>query len=244
MKLIDCNCHFGKTVNYDPGAFYEKHDLLLKMELFNIEKALVYHSQARDYSPLEGNKLLLEEINENSNLLPVFVVIPNHTGEFMDITEIDKRVKAVRLFPSMNRQNFSLMDYSSKEIYDFCATSNLPVMIDIDETSWDMVDMILSNHYNLKLIISNTGYRADRYIYPLMKKHQNLYIETSRYSGHQAIENFIDHFGSEKILFGSGMPVYSGGGGAYYIEHLMISDRDRENIAYSNMSRLIDEVSL
>lgn len=244
MKLIDCNCHFGKTMNFDPGAFYEKHDLLQKMKLFNIEKALVYHSQARDYSPSAGNMLLSEEIKEDSNLLPVFVVIPNHTGEFIDMADIDRNVKAIRLFPSRNRHDFSLMDYSCKEIYDFCSACNLPVMIDIEETSWDMVDMILSNHYNLRMIISNTGYRADRYVYPLMKKHKHLHIETSRYSGHQAIENFVDHFGSEKVLFGSGMPVYSGGGGVYFIEKLMLNDRDRENIAYDNAARLIEEVSL
>jgi len=244
MKLIDCNCHFGKTAHIEPGSFYEKNILLSKMEKLNIKKALVYHTKARDYSPLEGNKLLLKEIKTNDNLLPVFIVIPNHTGEFMDITKIDKSVKAIKLFPSTKYHTFSLMDYSCKEIYEYCAATNLPIIMDIDETNWDQVDNILSNHYYLKLIITNTGYRADRYIYPLMKKHRNLYFDTSRYFGHQAIEQFVNKFGSTNILFGSGMPIVSGEGGVYFMEHLMLKEHDIENIAYNNINNIIRSVSL
>lgn len=244
MKLFDCNCHFGKTAYYDPGSFYEKEVLLKKMNQYNIEKALVFHSKARDYSPIEGNKLLLDEISSNDNLLPVFVVLPNHTGEFMEMQQLDKKVKAIRMFPSIDYHFYSLKDYACQEIYEFAGATNLPIMIDSDEISYDLVDEILSNHVFVKLIITNTGYRADRHLYPLMKKHKNLFIDTCRYSGHQGVETFVNTFGSERILFGSGMPKYSGSGGVYFIEKLMLPDKDKENIAYNNINNLMKGVSL
>ena len=75
------------------------------MEEYRIEKALVLHSIAREHDPAVGNARLLEEIKGHDQLIPVWAVMPHHTGE-MDAPDVltekmlSSGVKAAALFPS------------------------------------------------------------------------------------------------------------------------------------------------
>ncbi|MBN1623837.1 MAG: amidohydrolase family protein [Clostridia bacterium] len=248
-EFFDCNCSIGRTSITHPGSFDSPEVLVNKMDQYGISKALVYHAVSRDHFPAEGNPLIDTIVRKYDNLQPVWVVMPHHTGEFPNpavlINEMQRKgVKAVRIFPSPQRQNYSLKKYSAGSLFDMLEADRIPLFVDIDEIGWDNIDSLLSEYGNLPVILCNTGYRADRYIYPLMKAYGNLYIETSRYLSHLGLEALCSTIGSDRILFGTSMPLYTGSGAVFYIRNLMLPESDRRKIASGNLERLLAEVRL
>jgi predicted TIM-barrel fold metal-dependent hydrolase len=50
--------------------------------------------------------------------------------------------------------------------------------------------------------------------------------------------------GVDRILFGTGMPVYTGAGAVFYIKKLMLGEEDKQKIASVNLTRLLNGVKL
>jgi hypothetical protein len=71
---------------------------------------------ARDYDPIIGNKILLDEIKNNPQLIPCFVLMPDITGEFPDVNFYlrDNNVRAVKTL-SKASQIFSLMNIHAEK---------------------------------------------------------------------------------------------------------------------------------
>jgi predicted TIM-barrel fold metal-dependent hydrolase len=78
-------------------------------------------------------------------------------------------------------------------------------------------------------------------IHPLMNQCPNLYVEISYYTPHQGVEHLVQHFGPERILFGTGMP-YNGPGVALgLVRYSELTDEARALIASGNLRRLMEE---
>ncbi|MBN2557113.1 MAG: amidohydrolase family protein [Clostridia bacterium] len=249
LDFFDCNCCIGRSAVTNPGSFYATDELVSRMSDYGIGRALIYHTIARDHSPAEGNLLLSDITRDNPSLIPVWVVMPHHTGEFPAPDELEGQmrknsVKAARIFPSAGRHNFSIKPYSAGSLLEMLAQNRIPLFIDIYETGWESIDMLLAAYRDLPVVLCNTGYRGDRYIYPLMETYGNVYLETSRYLSHLGIEALCKKEGSDRILFGSGMPVYTGAGAVFYISKLMLEDKDKQMIASGNLERLIGDIRL
>ena len=249
LEFFDCNCCIGRSPVVFPGSFYSAEELIARMSDYGINSSLVYYSIARDHFPAEGNPLLMKAIDKYENLYPMWVVMPHHTGEFPSPNELEmqlktQNVKAVRIFPSSDRHNYSLKSYSAGPLLEMLQHTSIPLFVDIDEIGWDNIDTLLKTYPDLPVVLCNTGYRSDRYIYPLMATYKNLYFETSRYLSHLGVEALCRKVGSDRILFGTGMPLYTGAGAVFYINKLMLDESDKHNIASLNLKRLLDGVKL
>ena len=246
-EFIDCSCMIGKRTSlpsFGPGDTAQIKSVLLNS---GVNRALVYHSLSIEYHPMEGNNMLLEEIAEDNFFIPVWVVIPNHTGDFLLYEElkqeiINNRIKALRLAPSSIGLNYSLSEWSMGGIYELAHELKLPVMIDSDQISWDELYSLLNRHRDINLILTKAGYRSARYLYPIIDACKNLYIDISMYKNHMGLEHLCEQFGSKKFLYGSGMPLYSPGSAKAMILNADIAPADKCNIAGNNILRLIGEV--
>jgi len=246
-EFIDCNCMIGKRTSFPffgPSDTAQIKSVLVKS---GVKRALVYHSLSIEYHPVEGNYMLLEEIAEDNFFIPVWVVMPNHTGEFPLYEElkqdiIKNRIKALRLAPSPTGLNYSLSEWSMGEIYKLAHELKLPVMVDSDQISWDELYSLLNRHCDINIILTKAGYRSARYLYPIFNACKNLYIDISMYKNHMGLEHLCEHFGSDRLLYGSGMPLYSPGSAKSMILNADITPADKCNIAGNNILRLIGEV--
>ena len=201
----------------NPGSFYKMEDLIDKMKYYGIEKALVYHALAKEYSPAAGNAKLMEEISGHPSLIPVWAVMPHHTGEFPEPAVLadmlkKNRVKAVRLFPGVWNQNFSLAAWNSGKLLSMLQENRVPVMMDLEQTDWNGIFDLCSEYPKLNIILTESDYRIDRNIYPLFERFDNLYMEILGYKVSGGIEEICKRFGAKRLIFGSGMPVFSGAG--------------------------------
>lgn len=249
LDFFDCNCSFGIRKVVNPGSFYKVEDLVHRMEYYGIKKALVYHSMAREYDPVVGNSMLMEVIKKYPSLIPVWVVMHHHTDEFPEPDELIRQlkqnnVKAVRMFPHSAEQNYSIAEWNCGELFTVLEKHHIPLLIGLDQLSWDELYQLCSNHPELRIILTDVEYRIDRNIYALLKKFEHLHIETSGYKVHHGIEEISRRFGARRLVFGSGMPVYSGGAAASVVNYGSLTEEEKRMIAYGNLEKLLGGVQL
>jgi hypothetical protein len=249
LKFFDCNCSVGRTGYPHLLDIPDVAGLKQEMKIAGIEEALVYHILARGGSPSLGNSLLLDEIREAQGLHPAWVVIPHHTCEMPQPEKLlkdmkKKGVKAVRIYPTRNFHSFAIEEWCAGELFSALEKSRIPLILDIEISTWKNVHVLLKNHSLLPLIIANCSYRHNRFIYPLLEKHDNLYIETSRFMGAGAIEDMVKRFGAHPLLFGTNMPQYTGTAAVALLTYADIDQKDKKAISGDNLRRLLQEIWL
>ena len=251
LHIFDGNAFFGMRSLRLPGSFYKKEDLLRKMDEYGIEKALVYHSMAKEYDPQVGNQILLDEIGTESRLVPMWSVLPHYTGEF-DPPEVlaDKMkrygIKAVTMFPSPASQNFSFSDLTCGAIYEMLEHYDIPLFIGLDQLGGTMANFgsLVSSHPKMKIVLTNVTYRIDRDLYPLMDKYDNFLLETSGYKPLEGIPMICEHFGAHRLVFGTGMPAISGPASLGLLVYAQIPFEQKQMIASKNLKKLLGGVRL
>lgn len=244
LRFFDINCSIGKRDAPGAGSFYTVEKLKEKMKLCDIEKALVFHAGALELHPIIGNKEILKIAEKDSSILPLWLVMPNHTGEFFDpdlLIEMMKKsnVRAVKLYPRYNSLTYSLEEWSCGELLDALEQNRVPVLIDIEETDWNLLYKICKNHPQLNIIVTNVYYRNARYFYPLLKETNNLFIEISLLKNYMGIEDACNRFGPERLIFGTGMSVMDPGPAIAMVLYANMPYEYKEFVACKNFEKLL-----
>jgi hypothetical protein len=246
LRYFDSTCFIGRVPNpylldrFGPG------DLLGEMDTAGIEEALVFHTHARDCDPAAGNRFLSGEIEGNGRLHPVWVVMPHDTGEIPEpprlLREMERNgVRAVRMYPGKEYHSYSLAEWNSGSLLAALEEVRVPLMLDIETVGWDEIAPLLAKHPHIPVIATNVSYRHNRFLYPLFARYGTLHVETSRFFGAGAFEDVVARFGSRRLLFGTGMPGYTGCAAVSMLTYADISPADKEAIAGGNLRALLDE---
>jgi hypothetical protein len=248
LTLFDANCMIGRVVQPKPAFPLSVGELLGVMDDFGVAEALVYHALSKEYHPAEGNRVLLDEIAGVERLHPVWVVMPSHTGEFPPEEELagemlSHGVRAARVFPHPNSHNFSLRHWVSERLLQSLQRRRIPLFVDQEEIDWDTVHEVLERYDELPLVLTNVGYRVNRYLYPLWEKHANLHVELSSYCGHRAIEEVVGRFGAERLVFGTKLPYFTPASAIGMLSYARIGAAEKKQIAGDNLRNLLDRVS-
>lgn len=253
LTYFDCNSSLGRRGIVHPGSFVHPEDLIDKMDRYGIERALVYHSLAREYDPAAGNRMLMDELARlpANRLAPVWVVMPHHTGEFPHPRELvgdlkTHGVRAVAMFPSAQDHGYSLADWNCGELFGTLESCRIPLFIGWDQFGgeWNVLHALCAGYPQLPVVLTGVTYRLDRNLYPLLHKCGNLRLELSGYKVHNGIEEICARFSAHRVLFGSGMPVFSGASAAAMLNYARISRENKERIARRNLEQLLEEVRL
>ena len=251
IRFFDCSASFGRRRLINKGSFYSLEDLLRKMEYYGVGEAMVYHSEAAEYDPKEGNRMTMEQIATHPNLKPVWIVMPHYTEEFPPPAELREQlrqngVRAVRMVPGPSSANYSLADWCSGPLLSMLEECKVPLMLAASQLNWNYQILydVLAAHPKLRLIFTDIPYHAGRGLYPLLEQFSELYIETIGFKVFGGIEDVCRRFGAGRFIFGSSAPLYSGGSAAGMIRYARISDREKRAIASGNLERLLGEVSL
>ena len=244
LDLFDANCMLGRIFAPKPGFPLTVEELLTVMDDFQIPEALVYHALSKEHHPAVGNRLLMEQIASCNRLHAIWVVMPSHTGEFPDEEQLveqmaAQRVRAVRVFPHPDRHNFPLTRWGAGRLLESLQRGRVPLFIDQEEIDFDALHQLCRGYPNLPLVLSNVGYRCDRFLYPLCEEFSNLYIELATYCTHGGIETLTERFGAERLLFGTRLPYFTPGSAIGMLSYANISPADRQLIAGGNLRNLL-----
>ncbi|WP_158602916.1 amidohydrolase family protein [Jiangella rhizosphaerae] len=253
VSFLDCGVHIGRRsgAQWTANRLLTAAGLLAELDRVGIDAAVVHHTLAREYSPRIGNELLADELPGDDRLLPAWLLLPHHTGEFPRPEEVVARMREAgvvmgRLHPSTDAaaHRFLLAEWVVGPLLDELERSGIPVALDFHlfrraEPPWAVLHEVLRHHPGLKVILMEVQGRNNRTLYPLLERHDNLYVQSAGFNVHRGIEDFVARFGAERMVFGSGYPERSMGAARFHLETADISAADKQRIAAGNLRALL-----
>lgn len=252
LNLFDANCFFGPVSRPQPGSFDTPEQLLAEMDRLGIAEALVYHADARWHSPARGNEALLAQVGGRARLHPSWVLLPPQTSgmpepEALVEEMVSKGVRAARMFP--REHTFCLSEWCLGSLVEKLEEARVPLFLDFDRrhwaeeiVPWEQVAGLCERHPRLPVVLVHESLGSVRNLFALMERYENLLVETSYFVPHHGIEEVCIRFGGNRLLFGTGMPLYEGGGP---IGSLALSGTDEANkrlVGGENVRRLLGAV--
>lgn len=232
--VFDANAHVGCSGVHGELAL-SPPELLMEMDRFGINRALVSHFAAAEYDAFEGNCALAQVVDHR--LVPCWAALP----EAAFIKQLEKRKPAaVRLSFAPSRHNFSPAPWCSGELCAFLEDRRILTLIALEDIGWEALAALLGNFTRLRVLLMEPGYRADRYLFPLLSKFPTLYFDSSTYVAHRQLEYFAGRFGPERIVFGSRLPLYTPGAALAVLATAQISEQDKRAIAGGNLQSLLE----
>jgi hypothetical protein len=258
LELWDCSTFIGRSSGRRNvgGQAVGAADLVAELDRLGVAGAMVHHVLAHEHAPAVGNAQLLRELDGHPRLLPVWVVMPSHTGELPPSGELvgqmlDAGVRMARMFPSaaMNGHRFSLAEWCSGQMLAALEEARMPLAVDFTlfrrgEPPWDDIFSVCAHHRSLPLIVIDVQGRNNRTLYPLLERFDNLYLQTAGFNVHNGLEDVTARFGAHRLLFGSGFPLLSLGGAKLQLERARLGAQDKAAIGAGNLRRLLDGVAV
>ncbi|MGH9591405.1 MAG: amidohydrolase family protein [Terracidiphilus sp.] len=231
--LFDVNMRLGSSGIHGELAL-DAGGLLREMDRFWIRRGLAAHWECEEYDVLLGNEALEREIG--SRMMPAWGVLPE--APFLEILAARKPA-AVRLTPARQQSNFSLAPWCAGDLFDYLQQHAVVTLIASADIGWNDIATLLENFPRLPLVVLETGYRADRYLFPLLERFPTLHFDSSTYLAHRQLEAFVESHGHDRILFGTRLPLYTPAASLNVLASSRISDTERLAIAGGNLRRLI-----
>lgn len=241
MKITDINCMIGNWITRRRN-YKTPDELLAVMDQYRISDCVAFHSTAV-WAPKRGNAVM-REIAENSSgrIKACYLLEPNLGSSVMpDAEQLLKQLKeeqpaAVKLDPVSKK--YILNDFFCGELLEVLSELELPILFDSGEVQFDNLPRLAKAYPKIKFVVLRRGLNESRYIIPMIKKLSNVYFDTSVMIDTGIIEEIVNNYGSEKLLFGSALPFYVPAGAISMILYSRIKDDDKENILYKNWSSI------
>jgi len=248
LAFFDCNAAMGTPTIALPGsagAAASAAELLAAMDGYGIARALVWHVAQRDSSVPVGNRLLAEGLaGREARLTGCWSLLPASTGELPPPAEFFRtmaaaNVRALRAFPEQGR--FVLGRESCGALLGELVERRIPLILSQpSRAAWQETYGLLRDYPDLTCILADVGvWGADRYVRPLFDTYPHTYLEISQYFVDGGIEGMVGRHGADRLLFGTGFPVYHGGGGMLMLRHAEIPAAARNAIAGGNLAALL-----
>jgi len=245
-NFFDCNVSVGSRTIPLKNQIYNREALLGRLNECGIYEALVYHLSSVENCPTVGNKRLMEEIADVDCFHAAWAGLPfgvNEMGTPAELRTELKRCNIKGMLLYSGSQSFSLGEWNCSDLYEILESMHMPVFIRMNEDiTWDGLAELLANHPGIPVIFRNTGYQADRRAYRLLEKFNNFYIETANYVVFNGIEEITRHFGSRRLIFGSGAPYLSPGSAVTAVLMSDLSIDDKKQIAGGNYRELMGRI--
>jgi hypothetical protein len=233
-NVFDVNVRVGRSGVYGELAL-ETADLLQEMSLFHIREAVASHWMAEEYDVAAGNDTLARDLHPR--LTPAWSVLPN-TASIESLAA--RKPAAVRLTPGINQHNFATALWCSGLLLEYLQANAVVTLISRSDIEWSDLQRLLEAFPKLPIVLLDTGYRADRYLFPLLKKYPRLTFDSATYLAHRQLEAFVDLHGPSQILFGSRLPLYTPAASLAVLASARIKDQDRVAIAGGNLRGLLN----
>ena len=152
-------------------------------------------------------------------------------------------IRAAKLFPKSH--NYSLAEWSSADLLHKLEERRIPLFIWSRETDWDTLYTICTTYPHLPVVLEQCDEEAYwnlRFVFALLEKCQNLYIETNKGHLYLGIDETVKRFGASRLIFSTHLPFDDP-----YVSLGLITDGDfssqaKEAIAHKNLENLIEGV--
>ncbi|RAV12460.1 amidohydrolase family protein [Paenibacillus contaminans] len=245
MRKIDVNAMIGMYVKQDL-AIRDEPSFLETMAFYQIEKAVVYHADARFYNPIQGNEKLLRLAKQHDSLIPCFILSPHYkySGGWGDLERRlrEEEIRFAKLYPGLH--GYSLNSAHTDAMFEIAARLNMTMLLSASEITDTLGETegfarLCRDYPNVNIVLVEALYRRNMSLYSYLERFANVHVEFSTLNNWLAYEEAVRLFGSERLLFGSNMPFNSPGPAITMLSYSELSREDRDNIACLNAELLI-----
>lgn len=249
MKYFDCDCLMGMPKVPLPDVEPGLHDLLAEMRRLDIDRALVRHRICVDSNHEIGNAVLMEEVAEHDNLVPVWYVTADGLAGEWDPAAMVSRMLELGVRASWttlgDRQTvYTLEPRYAGKLLTALEDHRIPLLLLYSQIPPSTLKSVLESFPSLPVVLLEVP-RLGRnpVLYPLMEQHQNLILGMSAlYSVHRGLEDLCNRFGHERLLFGSSYPGCEGGASIAALTYAELPGDIKDAIAHGNLERVLSEV--
>lgn len=241
MKITDINTQIG-YVNINGKYDNCTTDKLIgTLDDYNVDSCVCFHNLSI-VSTMAGNTLMSDFEKKNSRISACYLLRPQFDNPAMpslsDLRDIiiSQKPAAIKLKPK--EDNYLLTPFYCGELLELLNQLHMPVFIDKTDCDFSNLPALVEKYSNVKFIIIRSGISDTNYITPLIKKTVNVYFETSVMIDFGYMDFFVNKFGSQKLLFGSGLPFYTPAGPLGMVLYGDFGQQDKSNILHDNWERI------
>lgn len=246
MEIIDINCMVGPWGPMDT-RFRDLAGLTGWLDRYHIGRCVAYTSTAL-WCPQEGNRLCAEIAAASAGRVSsAYVADPaldTSAGKPVHLFHealVSQRPAAVRLYPVTN--GYILDEFYSGALLEVLDALAMPVLLDETEVPLAGLPQLARRYPRIPFVLLRRGFRESRSFAPLLGQLDNIYLDTSMMVDCCLLEKLVADFGSERLLFGSGLPFYEPSGALGLIIYARIGQNERKNILAGNWLRLQEAIA-
>lgn len=248
---IDAHAYIGKWP-YWPISQSTPEQVAATMDKARINTAVISSTRSLFVSWLDGNtEASRVETRFPDRFISFPCIGPPELSHKLDANrfELNKEsgVRGVRLAPQFHTYHL-LYEPFIDDLCEQAAFLEVPVQLPLRVLmNWGMpmlelgwLGAIVERHPRTPWILTGLNYFHElRVGLGLMRRFPAVHIETSCIQGFEAIAKLVQEVGSDRLLFGTGLPLQNAAAGVTKIERARISDSDREAIFFGNARRLL-----
>ncbi len=204
-----------------------------------VSRALTISTVGLFHSYNDGNAETLAACQGKPELLPAATIDPRGYFQAMKIVPnlITQGFRLFRLFPS--EQGWPLDHSVFEDILNDLEETSVPVMIKAAQTGDASAFGRSVGGKQHPLILEGVAFETLAETVSVMKKHDNIYVETHRLYSPGAIKFLADQIGADRIIFGSDAPRNSLAGALRCVRESGVNEADQEKILGGNIKRLL-----
>ena len=240
MKIIDAWCGVGPWSGRDPLLPWKPEQIVEILDQCGIQSALVA------WAP-EINQATVDLVRANPRFLPAFVLAPDPHGQGWGAARYAEAMRAAGARAAWLRpseQQHSFVAWQLADLLAMCAEQRLPLFLPVDATTPDQIDAVGREFPRLRLVLTGLGYQVDNWLYPLLRRNPEIRVCVApAYLQPMAVERFVRTFGAERLLFGSGLPLFAPGGMLAMIQYAALTDTDRQKVLGGTLELLLREAA-
>jgi hypothetical protein len=238
VPVFDANVRVGHRHD-EPSPAPDRAALLAEMDRHGVARAVIYHAQTEEISPLDGNGFLEAWLNEDGRLVPQWSVLPTAASlAQIHALQAQGRVSSVRLHETWPA-GLPFRPWAYGDLLAWLSDQRIPVWISLLTIDPDDLVTTLAAFPDLVTVLVGAHYVHHLWVRPLLKTLPNAHLELSRYEPIGEIEALCRQFGAERFVYGSWYPRYAMGPMLFYLHHTALPAEELALICAGNLERIL-----
>jgi predicted TIM-barrel fold metal-dependent hydrolase len=243
--IFDFRTYIGESFD---GTRQTVDELLTRMDSFDIDMALVCPMKPYSYDLIDANRYLGSIVDQHEDrLIGAARIDPWQPGSVQALRRAIELVGLQALYLNPWEETFRVDIDRIDTLMALAAEYRIPVLISAGypwlseplqvstlAARWTTVPIIMTNGGQFN--ISGLG-QADAAL--ALRKSPNLHFDTAGIYRQDFIEESVEEFGGERILFGSGSPYFDQQYELKRVQLAKVAPENRLAIAYGNAQRVL-----
>jgi len=240
--LIDVNASFGKIATGD-SEFPGIRDRLDFMDRLGIGASLIWNMESRQNHALSSNQKMIDEIartpRARGRIIPALTVSGLMHYERNGVLTLKRQLiagetRALRFVNVFTRLTLCQMEPVIRGIAELKPF----IIMRHDESNIQDILEFTSLFPAIPVVLTEVMWGPCVVVFDLMRRRKNILVDNSWLHSNGAVEQVAEHFGAERLLFGTGYKAH-GGAAIAQLARADITEKERQLVMHGNLERLL-----